>query len=393
MNLNAFQPPIIPPPPQSSAEVWRSSFEKIWPGRREQMLSTPQDPVYHAEGDVWTHTVMVVDQLLASSGYQTASLGERFVLWMAAMGHDVAKPSTTKDDGQGKIIAPGHSRKGAIDTRLALWEMNVPWGVRETISALITYHQVPFHAFSSRDQSHPEYIARKVSLDTRIDLLCTLARADLLGRICPDQNKILDEINLFEELAKEMGCLDQPYRFPSPASASRYVLSRGRWGADQDVFEDHSCQVWVLSGLPASGKTTWREEKGLPFVSYDDTRQKMKLRHGQDPMRVAHAVTEQAREFLRKGQDFIWDATHLTMSSREKALNLARQYKAKTHLVCLEAPKDDVFDRNANRQSSLSNQDLAAMTLKWDFPMAWEAGERLVCQSNKPASRHKPPLT
>ena len=31
----------------------------------EQAKTTPQDPIYHAEGDVWTHTQMVVAELLA----------------------------------------------------------------------------------------------------------------------------------------------------------------------------------------------------------------------------------------------------------------------------------------------------------------------------------------
>lgn len=38
-----------------------------------RLASTPQDPYYHAEGDVWIHTCMVVEALLAQPRYQQAT--------------------------------------------------------------------------------------------------------------------------------------------------------------------------------------------------------------------------------------------------------------------------------------------------------------------------------
>ncbi|MDT3716704.1 RNA ligase family protein [Pseudomonas soli] len=39
---------------------------------------------YHAEGDVWVHTRLVVEALLAQSAYRDASAEQRFVLFGAA---------------------------------------------------------------------------------------------------------------------------------------------------------------------------------------------------------------------------------------------------------------------------------------------------------------------
>ena len=35
----------------------------------QALATTPQDPIYHAEGDVWTHTCMVVEALLGQAAY------------------------------------------------------------------------------------------------------------------------------------------------------------------------------------------------------------------------------------------------------------------------------------------------------------------------------------
>ena len=52
--------------------------------------TTPQDPRYHAEGDVWTHTTMVLDELVAMPDYRAASRADRELLFLAALLHDVS---------------------------------------------------------------------------------------------------------------------------------------------------------------------------------------------------------------------------------------------------------------------------------------------------------------
>ncbi|MGL4668800.1 MAG: HD domain-containing protein, partial [Saezia sp.] len=75
------------------------------------LQDTPQDPVYHAEGDVWTHTQMVVKEMLGQQEYQQASEEDRFVLFWSALLHDMAKPATTAiDPTSGRITQAGHSR-------------------------------------------------------------------------------------------------------------------------------------------------------------------------------------------------------------------------------------------------------------------------------------------
>ncbi|MCQ4438496.1 hypothetical protein NO135_26165, partial [Clostridioides difficile] len=69
--------------------------------------------------------------------------------------------TTVVDPVTGAIGHPGHSRKGAIDARIALWDAGVPFAVREAICRMIAVHQVPFFAMSGSRRGTPEFIARE----------------------------------------------------------------------------------------------------------------------------------------------------------------------------------------------------------------------------------------
>src|SRR5690606_9832123 len=107
------------------------------------LADTPQDPHHHGEGDVWTHTQMVLNALISEKDYAAASEEDRFALFYTALLHDIAKPATTViDEITGRISQPGHSRRGSIDARLLLWRAGVPFHLRETICRIISVHQV-----------------------------------------------------------------------------------------------------------------------------------------------------------------------------------------------------------------------------------------------------------
>lgn len=357
---------------------WVAVFEDLFPGHSEKMAQTPQDPVFHAEGDVWTHTKMVVNALLNHPSYAVQSVEDQNVLFLAACLHDIAKPQTTKIQSDGRVTAAGHSRQGATWTRNALWEMDCPRSVREMVCRLITYHQSPFYAFSDRSGLSAEFLARKISSDCKISLLSVLAQADIIGRICPDQQKVLDDIALFEEQAKLLNCVDRPYAFPDDITRSRYVLSHGQRDADTPTYLDDPFEVFVLSGLPASGKDTYAQSLNMPVISYDATRDELGFKHGEGTGTIVHAVHDKAREYLRKRQSFVWNATHLTENMRSPALSLIRQYGGSPTIVCLEASKDELLARNTSRNSSLPNSKLLSMVSKWEAPWSWESDKTVV---------------
>jgi predicted kinase len=341
----------------------------------ELAKTTPQG-AYHLEGDVWTHTKMVVEALLCLKDYRDAPRDDQVALFLAALLHDVAKHSTTViDPVTGHIGQPGHSRKGAIDARIALWDAGAPFDLRETVCRLINVHQVPFWVMNgSRRGKTPEFMVRELSWHLSIPLLATMAEADMRGRICHDAQKVLDNIELFREMAREEGCYGGPRPFAD--DHTRVMYFRGAYvHPDYPLFQETGSKVTVMCGLPASGKNTWvdKHRKGLPVVSFDDAREELGLRHGKNEGQVAHHAVDRAKGLLRAKAPFVWNATHLSQSMRDKTLDLLFAYGAEVDLVYLELPRSELLRRNTRRDTSLTNKALEAMLVKWELPMPTEA--------------------
>ena len=141
----------------------------------------PQDPGWHAEGDVGTHTRMVLEELAALPGWRSLPVEEREAVFLAALFHDVEKPRTTRTEADGRVTARHHSRLGAVRTRRILWEIGVPFRLRELVCALVRHHQDPFWLAPRDDAMHA---AIRLSWILRCDLLALVTEADGRGRRC-----------------------------------------------------------------------------------------------------------------------------------------------------------------------------------------------------------------
>ena len=340
----------------------------------ERAKTTPQEPQYHGEGDVWTHTMMVCDELVNSADYAAATDDERFILFFAALLHDVSKADTTViDPVTGRIGQPGHSKRGAIDARVLLWRMNVPFDLREAICRLINVHQVPFFALSST-KVQPERLVHKLSWELDIRLLAALAEADMRGRICADKDNVLVSIELFRELAREEKCYGQEKAYADAHTRGEYAR-HAKGHPDYALYPAQGSEVVLMCGLPASGKNT-RVEQDYPHlavVSFDDAKAELGLKHGENDGAAAHFAVNRAKEFLRAKKPFVWNATHLSQQMRDKSLDLLYSYDAKVRIVYLEQTYEELRRRNKARDSSLNQAALERMFNRWEVPLPAEA--------------------
>jgi hypothetical protein len=290
------------PFPTPTAPHWTVDWtaltrEYAWIGA---MRDCPQDAVFHAEGTVWTHVGMVCRALAGMDEYRALPEVDRQIMFAAALLHDVAKPLCTREEN-GRITSRGHSQRGAIAARRILWESGVEFAAREQVSALVRYHQVPFHLINRPDARR---LAFQISQTARCDLLAMLAKADALGRECADKAELLTQIELFREFCREQDCLTGPRHFPS--SHSRFLYFRMPERDPGYLAHEHfRCAVTVMSGLPGAGKDTWIAQHAaeLPQISLDAIREESGAGPTGNQGAAVQAAREKAREFLRAGVD------------------------------------------------------------------------------------------
>lgn len=79
----------------------------IWFPLLKKLTELPQNPEYHPEGDVWVHTMQVLDR---AASYRN-KVTEPYFFMLSALCHDLGKITATKDIN-GKIHAYNHEKEG-----------------------------------------------------------------------------------------------------------------------------------------------------------------------------------------------------------------------------------------------------------------------------------------
>lgn len=140
-----------------------------------------QDPVWHPEGDVWTHTRMVVDRAAEIARGLDPKAAE--ILLFAALCHDLGKPETTSIEGD-RVRSLGHEARSAVIAREWLGSLRYAARLVSAVEVLVAHHLAPAQ-FVAQGAGRRAYrrLARKLDAQglTLVDLE-RVARADHLGR-------------------------------------------------------------------------------------------------------------------------------------------------------------------------------------------------------------------
>jgi tRNA nucleotidyltransferase (CCA-adding enzyme) len=180
------------------------------------LIDCPQDPQWHPEGDVWIHTLHVMD---AFADERVGDDWEDLVVGFACLCHDFGKPRTTTREGT-RIRSLGHESAGEEPTRAFLARMTRQVALAEEVVPLVLHHLKPRQLFDGNATEHAvRRLANKVG---RIDRLARVARADAAGRppLPPDD----ESTSWLLERARALEVTD---RRPKPLVLGRHLLARG----------------------------------------------------------------------------------------------------------------------------------------------------------------------
>jgi len=118
----------------------------------EALAATPQDPEWHPEGDVWVHTLMVVDETASviRRGAWDLRGQEPLHIALGALLHDLGKPETTErriKDGRSRIVSPRHESAGETPARAVLSRLTFGDEAERVVLAIVRWHLSPGSLF------------------------------------------------------------------------------------------------------------------------------------------------------------------------------------------------------------------------------------------------------
>lgn len=196
---------------------WLEHFPEI-----AAMQGTPQEPAWHPEGDVFTHTCHCLDALVALPAWKEAAPEARRVYSLAVLAHDFGKSATTTQavkDGVLRIVSPEHDERGVELADQFLQRIGLSLAVRERVLPLVGNHLAHLQAPSDRAVRR---LARRLAPAT-IEELALVIEADQRGRP-PLPAEPPEELEALLARAKALALQD---RAPRPILLGRHLLALG----------------------------------------------------------------------------------------------------------------------------------------------------------------------
>lgn len=187
----------------------------------EPLYDCPQDAEWHPEGNVWLHTLMVIDQARElNAGLDRPRLA---TVMLGAVCHDLGKPATTAVI-DGRIKSPNHEAMGVDPATKILERLNINTidgvDVRRQVLGLVAEHLRPMAFYKSRD-TITDGAFRRLAQKVDLELLVRFARADCAGRTGTFD---CSGIEWFLDRAKSLGVEHRP---PASILLGRHLIELG----------------------------------------------------------------------------------------------------------------------------------------------------------------------
>jgi len=219
------------------------------------LVGVQQDPEWHPEGDVWTHTLHVCDAAAVVADREQLAGRDRIVVLLAALCHDLGKATNTRFEN-GRWHAYGHEVGGVAPTKALLERIGCPIEIQDLIVPLVADHLI--HAV---DKVNPRLVRRLAFRlgEASVKHLIHLIEADVSGRP-PLPPRLPDNAKKILELASGMK-IDR--NAPKPILLGRHLIGLGHEPAPWFGAVLKQCFEAQLDGVSENEKDGFEYLKSL----------------------------------------------------------------------------------------------------------------------------------
>lgn len=175
----------------------------VWLPELEQTIGIKQNPKHHAEGDVWTHTMMVSDAAVRYRGRVKNPLG----FMLSTITHDFGKALCT-EIVNGELHAYNHETIGLPLVESFMTRLTTEKALIEYVMNLSEYHMKP--NILAADNSSIKATNKLFDKSVDPEALVYLAISDRLGRITSRENISHDDF-FMKRLAIFREYMSRPY--------------------------------------------------------------------------------------------------------------------------------------------------------------------------------------
>ncbi|MDO4551709.1 MAG: HD domain-containing protein [Planctomycetia bacterium] len=199
---------------------WITCFPEI-----SALVGLSQNPIYHSEGDVFTHTKMVCQQAVKLLETDSLSESQRAVLMFSALCHDFGKADCRNETRveEGRCMPENHAHRGVKIAKKFFEKMKAPLWLPEWVLPIIAEHMTHLTAEAeSPDDAQVRRLAVRLS-PSDVHLWELLVMADDLGRSVSKRPPVPLYLPWVEK-ARNLGVYD---RAPEPILLGRHLMDFG----------------------------------------------------------------------------------------------------------------------------------------------------------------------
>ncbi|MFN0200185.1 MAG: HD domain-containing protein [Bacteroidia bacterium] len=357
------------------------------------MKKTPQNPKYHAEGNVYNHTMLVFEAVMQYVNEQTFSEQEKKNFLNAALLHDVGKPGVTTLRN-GNWSARGHEEAGvSIAREILLQYPEISTEERIKILDIVRWHHIPLRWITG-EMTYNQLL----SLSTRVDfsIMGQFSLSDFRGRICQDKALLLTQNTTFlKEIVPQIQAHSQPYEMAlstyqrasithKNAFWKAYLLRQPQlWqklllapSAKYAPIKNPDFRVIMTIGTPKSGKTTflqqqypyalhislaaWELDGPLPLDTF--VRQ-----------RIITAFQYHISVYSRHHRQIVLEGNNLNEETRQLVSDIIKGLNGELTYLFFETSLQKCLEYNAASENSLKPEIIEQAYKKLLYPHPWEA--------------------